>query len=130
MNTTSNPLASHGNPLLLQFLEAGNAGRLLLRWCGACKQPHWYPRAICPHCASSDTAWRESPGLAEIYSFSVMRHAAVAYVIAYVRLDEGVAMLTNIQTDDPDSVRIGQRVRAVFGGPDVAGGLPVFTIVE
>jgi len=130
MNTTTGTMASHGNPLLQEFLEAGASGRLLTRWCTACHRPHWYPRGICPHCHSLDTVWRESDGLGEIYTFSVMRRAATLYVIAYVRLDDGVTMLTNIQTDDPDGVRIGQKVQAAFGGPDLLGGLPVFRTIE
>ncbi|QKH37483.1 Zn-ribbon domain-containing OB-fold protein [Achromobacter pestifer] len=130
MTTTTDSLASHGNPLLPEFLAAGSEGRLLLRWCNACERSHWYPRHICPHCFNPATAWRESPGLGEIYAFSIMRRAATPYVIAYVQLDEGVTMMTNIQTHDLDGVRIGQRVRATFGGPALADGLPVFRRVE
>jgi hypothetical protein len=56
-----------------------------------------------------------------------MRRAEIPYAIAYVTLDEGVTMLTNIVDCDLDTLRIGQRVRVVFkpteGGPPV----PMFT---
>ncbi|WP_312028367.1 OB-fold domain-containing protein [Aquabacterium sp. J223] len=59
-----------------------------------------------------------------IYSYSVMRRVEVPYVIAYVTLDEGVTVMTNIVDCDPDAVRIGQRVKVTFqpsdGGPPVA----------
>ena len=37
-----------------------------------------------------------------------------AYVIAYVELDEGPRVLTNIVGVDPEAVRVGDRVTAVF----------------
>ena len=59
---------------------------------------------------------------------SVTRRAGpIAFAIAYVTLDEGVSMLTNIVDCDLDALRIGQKVRVVFkpteGGPPV----PMFT---
>ncbi len=62
-----------------------------------------------------------------VYSYSVMRRAEIPYAIAYVTLDEGVTMMTNIVDCDLDQIRVGQRVRLVFkpteGGPPV----PAFT---
>ena len=59
--------------------------------------------------------------------FTLMRRAEVPYAIAYVTLEEGVTMMTNIVDCDLDGIRIGQRVRVVFkpteGGPPV----PAFT---
>ncbi len=39
---------------------------------------------------------------------------AGVYVLAYVELDEGPRIMTNIVECDPDSVRIGQKVELVF----------------
>jgi uncharacterized OB-fold protein len=51
------------------------------------------------------------------------RGAGAPYTLAWVTLDEGPAVLTNIATDDHDSLAIGQRVRVHFtpteGGPPV-----------
>jgi len=56
-----------------------------------------------------------------------MRRLPVPYALAYVTLDEGVTMMTNIVDCDLDAIRIGQRVKVVFkpteGGPPV----PMFT---
>ena len=47
-----------------------------------------------------------------------MRRAEVPYVVAYVTLDEGPSMLTNIvdadADADADAIRIGQRVAVRF----------------
>jgi hypothetical protein len=110
------------------FWDAAAEGRLLLKWCAACRQPHHYPRSICPHCGSDRTEWREASGRGAIYTYSVMRRAPVPYAIAYVTLEEGVAMLTNIVDCDLDAIRIGQRVRVVFAPTEGDGPpVPVFT---
>ena len=97
------------------YWDAARAGRLLLKRCRACGKPHYYPRALCPHCLSARTQWREAAGGAEIYAFSITRRAGpVPYAIAYVRLDEGITMLTNIVDCDLETIRIGQRVRLVY----------------
>ena len=48
------------------------------------------------------------------------------YAIAYVTLDEGVSMLTNISTPSPDALRIGQRVQVSFEAAEGDWKIPVF----
>jgi uncharacterized OB-fold protein len=109
------------------FWDAAAEGRLLVKTCAACGQAHHYPRALCPFCFSDRTEWRPSSGRGTIYSYSVMRRVPVPYAIAYVALEEGISMMTNIVGCDLDAIRIGQAVRVVFtpteGGPPV----PTFT---
>ena len=101
------------------FWDAAVEGKLLIKSCGSCGQPHYYPRALCPHCFSPDTHWVETAGKGAIYSLSTMRRGAEApYTLAYVTLDEGPAVLTNIVTDDHDSLKIGQRVKVQFAPTD------------
>ncbi|MBY4899179.1 Zn-ribbon domain-containing OB-fold protein [Cupriavidus sp. AU9028] len=108
------------------FWKAAREGRLLLRHCTACGRPHWYPRALCPFCLG-DTEWKAASGLGEIYSYSVTRRAGPdPYCIAYVRLDEGVTMMTHIVDTDLDTVRIGQRVKVRFAQTDGGPPVPVF----
>lgn len=115
------------NPETAHFWEAVNRREFLVRWCSACEQPHWYPRAICPFCGSADTAWRPGSGYGVIYSFSILRRGPGSpYCTAYVTLDEGVTMMTNILTDDFDSIRIGQQVELDFFASQEGQLLPVF----
>ncbi len=116
------------NPENKPYFEAAAGGKLLVKFCNACKAFHHYPRALCPFCFSDKTEWREAKGMGTIYTYSVLRRGVpVPYCIAYVTLDEGVSMLTNIVDCDLDTVRIGQKVKVVFkpteGGPPV----PMFT---
>jgi uncharacterized OB-fold protein len=115
------------NPEVKPFFDAAAEGRLLVKHCTACHRPHHYPRSICPHCGSPRTEWRPASGRGTVYSYSVMRRVPAPYAIAYVTLEEGVTMMTNIVDCDLDAIRIGQAVRVVFkpteGGPPV----PMFT---
>jgi hypothetical protein len=103
------------NPENSVFLEAAQEHQLLLKYCNSCREVHYYPRTICPHCGSDDTTWIKSDGLGEIYSYTVMRRGvAVPFAMAYVRLQEGISMLTHLANCDFDSIRIGQKVKVVF----------------
>ena len=107
------------------YFDAAAQGRLLVKRCAACGRLHFYPRAICPHRFSDRTEWQEAAGTGTIYSYSVMRHGA-AYAIAYVALDEGVTMLTNLVDCDLDALRIGQKVRVVFKPAEGGTMVPMF----
>jgi len=95
--------------------------RLILKHCRDCGRHHFYPRALCPHCHSDALEWSDARGTGSIYSYTVARRPAgpafkadAPYVVAVVELDEGARMMTNIVTDDVESVRIGQRVAVDF----------------
>ena len=103
------------NPENKAFWDAAQDNRLILKLCNSCKETHYYPRTICPHCGSDDTTWVESKGLGEIYSYTVMRRGVeIPFAMAYVRLDEGISLLTHLTNCDFDAVQVGQKVRVVF----------------
>jgi uncharacterized OB-fold protein len=112
------------------FWAAAKQGRFLIKRCDDCDKVHWYPRAICPFCGSGKTAWVNGSGKGAIYSFSVMRRADPPYAIAYVTLEEGPAMMTNIVDCNLDAIHIGQQVRLVFKPTDEDGAVPMFTPSE
>ena len=114
------------NPEIQPFMEAAVAGRLLIKRCTACNQPHYYPRTMCPFCESDRTEWQQASGRGTIYSFSVMRRVPAPYALAYVTLDEGVTMMTNIVDCDLDAIRIGQAVQVVFKPTDGGPPVPMF----
>jgi len=110
-----------------EFWQAAGEQRLLLKYCNACAQFHWYPRPLCPHCGSADTEFHQASGKGSVYSVSVTRSAGpTAYAIAYVLLDEGVTMMTNIVDCDLDTVCIGDRVEVVFKPSDGGPAVPMF----
>jgi hypothetical protein len=109
------------------FWDAAREGRFLIKRCEACGQPHWYPRAVCPFCLSGRTVWEESKGEGEVYAFSIMRRSPSGpYGIGYVRLDEGVTLLTNFVDVSPDELKIGLRVKVKLQPTDGGPPVPVF----
>lgn len=110
------------------YWQAADEGRLLVKHCTACGEHHHYPRDICPFCGSTATEWREAAGRGQVYSFSTMGEGDAAYTLAYVTLDEGPTMLSNLVGPGPWAC--GQRVRVQFlpsqGGPAV----PVFAAAD
>jgi hypothetical protein len=112
------------------FFDAAEEGRFLIKRCTACGEAHWYPRTICPFCHSDKTVWEESPGEGVVYSFSILRKSPSGpYALAYVTLDEGPNVLTNIVDVAPDALKIGMRVKVKLqpteGGPPVPVFVPV-----
>ena len=113
-------------PELETFRQAVANGELLLKRCRACGEVHYYPHKICPFCFSVETEWQKAVGVGTVYSFSVMRRAEKPYVIAYVTLDEGPTMLTNIIDADLEKLAIGQKVRLRFGPAPDGSPQPMF----
>ena len=110
------------------YWDAAEAGKLLVKTCRSCGEPHFYPRALCPFCFG-ETDWQETNGEGEIYSFSVMRRAETPYAIAFVKLDAGPTMMSNLVDCDFDGLAIGQRVRVVFQPSNGGHKVPMFTPV-
>jgi len=114
------------DPVTEPYWAAARNGVLRLRRCTTCGKPHWYPRPVCPFC-QGDTEWADASGKGTVYSISVTRRAGpIPFAIAYVTLDEGVTVLTNIVDCDLDSVKIGDRVHVVFKDAPDGAKLPMF----
>lgn len=110
------------------YFEAAAQGKLLVKKCASCGEIHHYPRGVCPFCLSDKVSWLEAKGTGKIYTYSVTRRGGpVPYCIAYVTLDEGVTMMTNIVDCDLDNVRIGQAVKVTFKKSIGGVTMPMFT---
>ncbi|CAN5257097.1 OB-fold domain-containing protein [soil metagenome] len=119
------------DPETKPFWDACAEGRLLIKHCLMCDERHYPPRALCPFCFSDNTAFEQSKGEGEIYTFSVMRRSPTGpFAIGYVSLDEGPAVLTNFVDCDFDQLAIGQRVAVKFAPAEGGVSLPVFAPVK
>jgi uncharacterized OB-fold protein len=99
----------------------------MLKKCNACGEHHHYPRALCPFCFSEKVEWVQAKGTGEIYTYSVTRRGGpTPYCIAYVTLDEGVNMMTNIVDCDLDTIKVGQKVQVAFKQTEGGFAMPVF----
>jgi uncharacterized protein len=104
-------------------------GTLRLPRCDDCGAVIWYPRPLCPHCHGARATWFDASGHGSVYSFTVVRRGsgvyadAAPYVVAYVELDEGPRVLTNIVDWANGDLRVGAAVEAVLA--PVADGEPL-----
>ena len=94
---------------------------LWLQRCGSCQTIRFYPRAVCTVCLSSEVVWERASGRGTVYTFTATYQNQspgfrdeLPYVLAYVTLDEGVQMLTNIVGCPADQVKIGMPVEVTF----------------
>ena len=104
-----------------EFWSATAQGRLLLRHCDDCDTVIWYPRPFCPACGGFNTSWTQASGRGTVYAFTIVHRSGMPgwrearpYVVAYVELEEGPRVMTNIVGCEPDDVRVGMAVSVVF----------------
>jgi hypothetical protein len=120
------------SPETRAFWEATREGRLLLPRCLGCGVVIWYPRGMCPKCHGAKVEWIEASGRGSVYSFTVVRRSFGAwrevtpYVVAYVELEEGPRVLTNLVELDPEQARIGMAVRLRLDPTSSGHALPRF----
>ncbi|XVQ07566.1 Zn-ribbon domain-containing OB-fold protein [Spirillospora sp. CA-255316] len=119
-------------PGIEPYWDGAARNRLILSRCTEDDRLLWPPRPFCPRHMTAPVRWDEVGGGGVVYSYTVVHRGEGAfatvspYVLAYVELDEGPRILTNLRTPagrtDLD-VHIGQRVRARFDAH--GGGSPV-----
>ncbi len=114
------------DPTTKPFWDAARQGRLLIGLCRDTGRHFWYPRATSPFTLSGNVELVEAKGTGTLYSFTVMR-VAQPYVAAYVELDEGPRIFTNIVDCAFEELRIGMRVRVAFKATEGDGApVPMF----
>ena len=99
------------------YWEGAARGELVLQRCRDCGLVQHRPRGICAHCLSSSIDHFVASGRGTVHTFTVIHQnqmrafrGACPYVLAYVDLEEGPRLMTNIVDCDPATVRIGQAV--------------------
>ena len=75
---------------------------------------------------STKTQWKAASGRGTIYSYSTMQRVDPPYTLAYVTLDEGPTMLTNLVGAAPGGWRIGMKVAVRFEPSDDGTPVAVF----
>lgn len=122
------------SPWSAPYWEAAKARRLVIQGCRSCNTLIMYPKRFCPTCLGEDLDWRPAVGTGEVYTVTVQRAGAPSgfeadtpYVLAVVRLDEGVQLMTRIVGDDAEGTQCGDRVSVDFEPlADTDMVLPVF----
>ncbi len=119
----SRPLPTLDEPDSGEFWRATATKELKFQRCDSCATTIWYPRPHCTGCLDGTLAWHSSNGFGTLYSYSVVRQSyhpffrnLVPYSVAYVDVDEGFRILTNVVgIEDPSTeLKIGQRLQLVW----------------
>jgi hypothetical protein len=125
------PLPATDDPHDAPFWAGTQRGELLVQRCGACRRLRFPPRPMCPHCQSVEHTWDRVSGAGRIWSFCVPHPPLLPaftplapYAVILVELDEDptIRLVGNlvpsadgaINAIDPQTIRIGERVRVVF----------------
>ncbi len=121
------------------FWDGTKEGKLMLPRCTSCSRVHWYPRLICPHCHSMEIEWIEGSGEGRVYTYAVQYRAfggwaeEVPFVTAFIDLNEGDRMLTvlrGVDAGNPESIKIGAKVRVEFEEANDDMHIPFWRVVE
>ena len=121
-DAAARPLPRTDEPDTAEFWRRTKDKVLSYQHCDDCGAMVFYPRRHCTACGSSNLTWRASAGNGRIYTFSIIRQSyhpffrsRVPFAVAWINLDEGPRILSNI-TDvaDPAALEIGQRVAVVW----------------
>lgn len=115
------------------YWEGAGRGELVLQRCRACQVVQHRPRGFCVSCFSDDIEHFVASGRGEVHTYSIVRQNqmprfrdALPYVVAYVQLEEGPQLLTNIVDCEPEAVSIGMSVRVDFVPMEDGLGVPRF----
>ncbi len=136
MSEYAKPLP-HITPESKPFWDACRRHRFVVQRCRDCGTFQYYPRGVCAGCWGEKLERQESTGRGTVYTFTVTHRTQtrgfkdeLPYVLAYVELDEGVQVLTNIVGCAPDDVRIGMPVVVMFEDANEQVSIPRFRPVD
>ena len=117
------------------YWQKAKQHELWLRKCNVCGEAYFYPRDISPCCFSKDTSWIRASGKATLYTYCIAHRAPhpgfaddVPYVTAFVELEEGPRMPTNIVMEEPtpEKLQIGMPLEVTFEDITDTIALPKF----
>lgn len=114
------------------YTEFLRAGHFRIQQCSDCRRHVFYPRVVCPHCASEHLNWVAPSGRGEVYSTTTVRRPADKggpYNVALIELDEGVRLMSRVVGIPPETVCIGMRVAVRIETLNNVP-VPVFALLE
>lgn len=111
-------------PVTQPFWEAAAKGKLVMQRCSECQSWVWCPRPACVECGSEKLQWTTVSGRGQLFAFTVIREVIgralggfakdIPYVTAWIDLDEGPRICSNIVQCPIEKVTIGMPVEVVF----------------
>ncbi len=119
MNEPTRPLPSTNEFDTREFWQATKDKKLTYQQCANCETVVFYPRRHCTGCTDGELIWKTASGRGTVYTYSVVRQSyhpffrnLVPYAVAWIDLEEGPRLLSNIvDVADPNSdIQIGMPV--------------------
>ncbi|HJL60493.1 MAG TPA: Zn-ribbon domain-containing OB-fold protein [Pseudomonadales bacterium] len=132
MNDIKRPVPRSDEYDTREFWAASKEKELRYQQCKNCNTVVFYPRRHCTGCTDGKLTWKKSEGKGAVYTFSIVRQSyhpffrnLVPYVVAWIDLDEGPRLLSNVIDVAPEEVSIGQRVELTWEEHDELN-IPLF----
>ena len=111
-------------PVTQPFWEAAANRRLVMQRCRDCGSWVWCPRPACVECGGERLEWTRLSGRGAVFAFTVIREVVgralrgfandIPYVTAWIDLEEGPRICSNIVGCAVEKVSIGMAVDVVF----------------
>ncbi len=118
MNDIKRPVPRASEPDTEAFWAATKEKELRYQQCSNCNTVVFYPRRHCTGCTDGNLEWKVSAGKGTIYTYSVVRQSyhpffrnMVPYTVAWIDMDEGPRLISNVTGIAPEEVSIGQKVQ-------------------
>ena len=115
------------------FWEGCGRHELVLQRCRDCGAVQHRPRAVCVSCRSDAIEYLRASGRGKVHTFTITQQnqapafrTALPYVLAYVELEEGPRLLSNVVGCEPDNLRIGMPVQVEFVDTEEQLAVPRF----
>ena len=123
-------------PVNQPFWDGAKAGKLMMQKCANCSTWVFPPRPVCGDCASEKLDWVEVSGKGKIFCFTIIREVVgtalrgfgpdIPYVTAWVDLDDGPRLCSNVIGCPIEQVKIDMPVVTVFEDTGDGITLPKF----
>ncbi len=119
MNEAKRPLPRADEFDTREFWAGTRDKEFKYQQCDGCDTIVFYPRRHCTGCTTGTLQWKVSQGKGSVYTYSVVRQSyhpffrnKVPYAVAWIDLDEGPRILSNIVgvEDAVNDVEIGMKV--------------------
>ena len=115
------------------FFEGARAGELRLQRCDDCGSWTYPVKQRCQDCGSTALIWRPASGRGTLYSHARLqrvyhpRHEGrLPVILAWVDLEEGVRMPSNLIDCEPAQAKAGMAVQVAFEQFPDGAAIPVF----
>lgn len=117
------------------YWQSTAKGSLQIQQCTQCSKHQHYARPMCTHCGSRALDWVQTTGKGTVLSCTTVHRSPYTdidtpYIVALIRLDEGVTLLSHLVGASPDANHCDKSVKLSFSPLREDVQLPVFMLAQ